>query len=49
LMQVNSNFQILGYPGLAIICFLTAVAGGGWLILSILLKDYRDRQKRRNE
>ena len=49
LMQVNSSFQLLGYPGLAIICFLTAVAGGGWLVFSILLKDYRDRQKRRNE
>jgi ubiquinone biosynthesis protein len=49
LMQVNTSFQLMGYPGLAIICFLVAVAGGVWLVLSILLKDYRDRQKRRHE
>src|SRR3984957_1910062 len=49
LMQVNSNFQLLGYPGLAIICFITAAAGGVWLILSILLKDYRDHHKRRKK
>lgn len=28
LMQVETNFRIFGYPGLAIICFLGAVGGG---------------------
>lgn len=39
LMQVQTNFTILGYPGLAIICFLAAAAGGVALVLSILLHD----------
>ncbi len=47
LMQVNTPFRVFGYPGLAMICFLAAVCGGTWLVLSILLKDYHDRQKRR--
>jgi ABC-type polysaccharide/polyol phosphate export permease len=48
LMQVNTRFQILGYPGLAMLCFLAAAGGGAWLILNILIKDYRDKQKRRH-
>jgi ubiquinone biosynthesis protein len=47
LMQVNTRFQIFGYPGLAMVCFLVAASGGICLIISILLKDYRDKQRRR--
>jgi ubiquinone biosynthesis protein len=48
LMQVNTPaFQIFGYPGLAMLCFLAAVGGSAWLILSILVKDYKDKRKRR--
>ena len=49
LMQVNNTgkFQILGYPGLAMLCFLSAVAGSTWLVLSILVKDYKDKRKRK--
>ena len=39
LMQVDTSFRILGYPGLAIIFFLLAAGGGIALMLSILLKD----------
>ena len=39
LMQVETSFRILGYPGLAIIFFLLAAGGGIALMLSILLKD----------
>jgi predicted unusual protein kinase regulating ubiquinone biosynthesis (AarF/ABC1/UbiB family) len=39
LMQVETTFRILGYPGLAIIFFLLAAGGGIALMLSILLKD----------
>jgi predicted unusual protein kinase regulating ubiquinone biosynthesis (AarF/ABC1/UbiB family) len=47
LMQVNNKgFQIFGYPGLAMICFLMALGGSGWLILTILIKDYKDKRKR---
>jgi len=47
LMQINNaGFKIFGYPGLAMLCFLTALAGSGWLILTILIKDYKDKRKR---
>jgi ubiquinone biosynthesis protein len=39
LMQVETSFRILGYPGLAIIFFLLAAGGGIALMLSILVKD----------
>ena len=47
MMKVNSTFQIAGYPGIAMICFLVAIAGSGLLILSILWKDYQDKRKAR--
>ena len=47
LMQVNTTaFRILGYPGLAMLCFLLGLGGSVWLVLSILIKDYKDKQKR---
>ena len=46
MMRVPSSFEILGYPGIAMICFLVAIGGSGWLILSILWKDYQDKRKR---
>ncbi len=39
LMQVDTDFQILGYPGLAMICFLAAAVGGVILVVEILLHD----------
>ena len=39
LMQVETSFRILGYPGLAIISFLLAAAGGVALILAIIFWD----------
>jgi predicted unusual protein kinase regulating ubiquinone biosynthesis (AarF/ABC1/UbiB family) len=48
LMRVNTpGFQIFGYPGLAILCFIAALAGSGWLVMVILVKDYKDSRKRR--
>jgi ubiquinone biosynthesis protein len=47
LMRVATPFQILGYPGLAMICFLGAAAGGVCLVLSILWGDRRTRPKAR--
>lgn len=37
LMRVDTPFRILGYPGLAILCFLSAAAGGFWLVISIFV------------
>lgn len=49
LMQVNtSTFRLFGYPGLAMIFFLIAVFGSAWLVLSIVIKDYKDKRKRRH-
>jgi predicted unusual protein kinase regulating ubiquinone biosynthesis (AarF/ABC1/UbiB family) len=45
LMNVPSNFRLLGYPGLAIVCFLGAAAGGVLLVLSILWNDRRSRNR----
>ncbi len=45
LMRVPTSFQIFGYPGLAMLCFLAAAGGGAWLILTILLNDRNVRKK----
>ena len=39
LMQVETSFRILGYPGLAFIFFMLAAAGGVALVATILFKD----------
>jgi predicted unusual protein kinase regulating ubiquinone biosynthesis (AarF/ABC1/UbiB family) len=45
LMDVPTSFRIFGYPGLAILLFLVAAAGGFGLVISILLNDVRARGK----
>ena len=45
LMRVQTSFTLFGYPGLAILCFLAAAAGGFWLVLSIFIQDYKDKKK----
>lgn len=45
LMRVETTFSLFGYPGLAIICFLGAVGGGVWLLVSILLHDESQRRR----
>jgi len=39
LMRVETTFRILGYPGLAMVCFLAAAGGGVWLVLEIVMAD----------
>ena len=39
LMSVETEFRVLGYPGLAMLCFLAAFAGSVWLLISIVLHD----------
>jgi ubiquinone biosynthesis protein len=39
LMRVETDFRVFGYPGLAILCFLAAAAGGVWLLTDIFLHD----------
>ncbi len=44
LTQTKTDFQMFGYPGLAMLCFLGAAAGGFWLLVSIFIQD-RERRK----
>jgi predicted unusual protein kinase regulating ubiquinone biosynthesis (AarF/ABC1/UbiB family) len=45
MMRVETSFQVFGYPGIAILCFLGAAAGGVWLLMNIFIKD-RDAARR---
>jgi predicted unusual protein kinase regulating ubiquinone biosynthesis (AarF/ABC1/UbiB family) len=45
LMRVETSFRLLGYPGLAMLCFLLAAAGGVSLVASILWSDHKHRQR----
>jgi ubiquinone biosynthesis protein len=41
LMQVPTRFNILGYPGFAMLLFLAAAGGGFWMAWTILAGDVR--------
>jgi hypothetical protein len=43
LMRVETSFNIAGYPGLAMLCFLGAGGIGLALLLHTLWKDVADR------
>ncbi len=45
LMRVQTPFELFGYPGLAILCFLGAALGGLYLVISIFVQDYKSRKK----
>ena len=46
LMRIETSFQLMGYPGLAILCFLAAAAGGVYLLVAIFVQDKkRERTK----
>ncbi len=45
LMRVQTRFQMFGYPGLAILCFLFAAIGACWLVVSILVQDHNSRKR----
>jgi len=44
LMRVSTRFTILGYPGLAILCFLAAAAGGIAMAVQIQFYDQRPQK-----
>lgn len=46
LMRVSTEFQILGYPGFAIVCFIGAALGGIALLVNIFLQDRSYRKPR---
>jgi ubiquinone biosynthesis protein len=45
LMRVETTFRIFVYPGLAILLFLGAAAGGLMLVASILMNDIKARRR----
>ncbi len=45
LMQVETRFTILGYPGFAMLLFLAAAAGGFWMAWTVLAGDVRTRTR----
>jgi ubiquinone biosynthesis protein len=47
LMRVSTDFQVLGYPGFAIMCFIAAALGGVVLLVNIFLQDRRAARKPR--
>lgn len=47
LMRVETPFRILGYPGLAMVCFAAAAGGGAWLVLSTFLQDHAEKRRKR--
>ncbi|MDB5873543.1 MAG: hypothetical protein JWQ07_2985 [Ramlibacter sp.] len=46
LMRVSTDFQVLGYPGFAIMCFIAAALGGVVLLVNIFLQDRASRKPR---
>jgi len=45
MMRIETSWKILGYPGLAILCFLAAAAGGFYLVINIFVQDRRSQHK----
>jgi ubiquinone biosynthesis protein len=45
LMRVQTDFQLFGYPGLAMLCFLAAAGGAFWLVINIFVQDYKSQKK----
>ena len=45
LMRVETTWQILGYPGLAMIFFVFAAAGGVFLLVNIFVQDQKSAHK----
>jgi predicted unusual protein kinase regulating ubiquinone biosynthesis (AarF/ABC1/UbiB family) len=49
LMRVETDFRLFGYPGLAILLFLSAAIGGLGLLGTILVNDIRARRRIRGQ
>jgi predicted unusual protein kinase regulating ubiquinone biosynthesis (AarF/ABC1/UbiB family) len=47
LMRVETSFHLMGYPALAIMCFLGAATGAIWLLISIFVNDQKRKTNRR--
>lgn len=45
LMRVETKFKLLGYPGLAILCFIFAAIGAIWLMFDMFFRDTKRPSK----
>jgi predicted unusual protein kinase regulating ubiquinone biosynthesis (AarF/ABC1/UbiB family) len=45
LMHVPTHFELFGYPGFAILCFIAAAGGGCWLLFNIFAHDQKSPKK----
>ena len=45
MMRIETNFRILGYPGVAMILFILAATGAGYLAVQILLHDHAPKRR----
>jgi predicted unusual protein kinase regulating ubiquinone biosynthesis (AarF/ABC1/UbiB family) len=48
MMRIETSWKLLGYPGIGILCFLAAAAGGFYLVISIFVSDRRSQHKARH-
>ena len=48
LMQVETDFHVMGYPGFAMLCFIAAAIGGIVLLVNIFLQDRATAKKPRS-
>jgi hypothetical protein len=48
MMRIETSWTLFGYPGLAILCFLGAAAGGVYLLFSIFVQDKRSGHRARH-
>jgi predicted unusual protein kinase regulating ubiquinone biosynthesis (AarF/ABC1/UbiB family) len=48
LMRVPTAFTVFGYPGLAILLFLAAFAGGVWMAWTIIARDFHGQRRLRS-
>ena len=46
-MRIETSFTLLGYPGLAMLLFLSAALGSAWLAVHILVSDGKNAKKKR--
>ena len=47
LMRIETSSTLLGYPAVAIVCFLAAASGGFALVVSILRSDRRNQRRKK--
>lgn len=48
MMRIETSWVLFGYPGLAILCFLAAAAGGTYLLFTIFIQDRRAQHNARH-